>query len=257
MKWGRGYVHRPGCRAVTLVELLVSMAIVSSMLLALFFMTNSASLAWRNTEKRIDAYREARAALFFMTQDIQTAVVSDLTPFWVNPSESLVPISGDPPPLEHGSRLFFVTARERRSQADGENHGKLCLVGYYLSYSNGAYRLHRYFRSSDETFKRLRLHFDDPGTHPLFTGVVGTLTGDEVLARHVIDFKVTPYRIDWTTQDPWPEDERPAFVELRLRAFNEAAAALFNSPSDWWDENHPAYRDNVETFIARVPMDPR
>ncbi|HEX8371373.1 MAG TPA: prepilin-type N-terminal cleavage/methylation domain-containing protein [Chthoniobacterales bacterium] len=70
-----------GARAFTLTELLVTMAILSSFILLLFAVVDGTTQTWNQSEQRVDSFREARAALFIITRDLQTMVPApDLGP---------------------------------------------------------------------------------------------------------------------------------------------------------------------------------
>jgi len=69
--------------AFTLIELIVSMAIFSIMLLILVSFFNDAQRAWTGSAARAEVYENARIALDLITRDLQCAYYSeDETPFW-------------------------------------------------------------------------------------------------------------------------------------------------------------------------------
>ena len=66
----------PKNAAFTLTELLVSMAILSGLIVLLFAVVDGTTKTWNQSEQRVDAFREARAALFVISRDLQTMVPS-------------------------------------------------------------------------------------------------------------------------------------------------------------------------------------
>jgi prepilin-type N-terminal cleavage/methylation domain-containing protein len=226
--------------AFTLTELLVAMAVFSGLILLLFSVVDQTTTAWRQSEQRVDAFREARAALFVIGRDLQSFIkahdvapadgVADFGYFFVNPDGSGntdVTFSGVASNAE-GDRLFFLTAQPGGAQNNAR--GEICSVGYYLNYSTppanamtGAgnyFTLHRYFRNSDATFGPLQNYI--AGSSSILMNAAST--ADEVLARNVVDFRVRPYRADGTSPSPWDTRETPAFIELSLTAYNYSVA---------------------------------
>jgi prepilin-type N-terminal cleavage/methylation domain-containing protein len=61
-------------RAFTLIEMLVSISILSLMLVAMSQITSLSEQAWRMEQNRIDNYTKARAMLNMMTDDLEHAV---------------------------------------------------------------------------------------------------------------------------------------------------------------------------------------
>jgi prepilin-type N-terminal cleavage/methylation domain-containing protein len=225
----------------TLTELLVAMAVFTGLILLLFSVVDQTTKAWRQSEQRVDAFREARAALFVIGRDLQSFVkahdaapadgAADFGYFFVNPDgigNTDVTFSGVASDAE-GDRLFFLTAQPGGAQNNAR--GEICSVGYYLNYSappanamtgsRDYFTLHRYFRNSDGTFEPLRNYI--AGSNPVLMHAASTV--DEVLARNVVDFRVRAYRADGTSPSPWDQRETPAFIELSMTAYNYSVAA--------------------------------
>lgn len=163
-------------RGFSLVELLVAVAVLSTMMVLLFGFFDQATQAWQTSERKIDAFREARAALHFLRRDLQSMVVDANIP-WVMyndpqaisdapPPGGFGPIRSGAPPVAHGDTLFFVSRQPLDAQEAG-SLGDLCAVGYYLRYSpdltvteagtgriRSTYKLHRYFRSSNAAWEQ-------------------------------------------------------------------------------------------------------
>jgi prepilin-type N-terminal cleavage/methylation domain-containing protein len=126
--------------AFTLIEVLVASAVLS-ILMAVMFAALSTSLSlWRNTDSKMIADREARAAHLMLARDLANAVVPADTKFW--------------PRLQTNSPnifLQFLTAAPAEFQPSvGGANGDVCYVEY--SIPAGTDKLMRFFYGSDKTF---------------------------------------------------------------------------------------------------------
>jgi prepilin-type N-terminal cleavage/methylation domain-containing protein len=163
-------------RGFSLVELLVAVAVLSTLMVLLFGFFDQATQAWQASERKIDAFREARAALYYIRRDLQSMVVNDHIP-WVMyndpqaisdapPPNGFGPIRAGAPPVAHGDTLFFISRQPLDAQ-EANSLSDLCAVGYYLRYSpdltvaeagtgriRSTYKLHRYFRSSNAAWEQ-------------------------------------------------------------------------------------------------------
>ncbi|NJK91602.1 MAG: prepilin-type N-terminal cleavage/methylation domain-containing protein [Blastochloris sp.] len=278
-------------QAFSLVELLVSMAILSTLMVLLFSFFEQATRAWQNSEKKVDAFREARAALYYLKKDLE-ALYADGTEstdgtvpfFYFDDPRNLAPISYSgatlSTPAAHGDALFFISAQSSDAQDSAKGRSDLCAVGYYLVYDRDSsaigttrrsYRLLRYFHSSDETW-RLPI---DPALTPssgllpflqsvqagsadnalLFPPAKGTVTGDEVIARNVINFQVTPLKSDFSNfSTTGPILRRPAFFDISLTALNLETAQKLNTQEDWHNTSSKLFLENAQVFTLRVAV---
>jgi prepilin-type N-terminal cleavage/methylation domain-containing protein len=71
-----------GAAAFTLLELLVSMAVMAIVLAVMFVALSTSMSLWRNTDSKIASDREARAVEFLLARDLGNAVVPAQTNFW-------------------------------------------------------------------------------------------------------------------------------------------------------------------------------
>lgn len=126
--------------AFTLIEVLVSSAILS-ILMAVMFAALSTSLSlWRNTDSKMIADREARATHLMLARDLANAVVPADTKFW-------------PRLRTNGPNIFLqlLTAAPTEFQPSvGMNSGDVCYVEY--SIPAGTNKLMRFFYGSEQTF---------------------------------------------------------------------------------------------------------
>lgn len=66
----------------TLLELLVSMAVMSIVLAVMFVALSTSMSLWRNTDSKIASDREARAVEFLLARDLANIVIPAQTNFW-------------------------------------------------------------------------------------------------------------------------------------------------------------------------------
>lgn len=134
-----GSCERPA-DAFTLIEVLVSSAILS-VLVAVMFAALSTSLSlWRNTDSKMITDREARAAHLMLTRDLANAVVPADTKFW-------------PRLKTNGPNIFLqllTMAPAEFQPLVGVNSGDVCYVEY--SIPAGTDKLMRFFYGSGDTF---------------------------------------------------------------------------------------------------------
>jgi len=247
--------------AFSLLELLVAVSVLSILLVILLNIVQGATNLWRTSENKVEAYREARAALQVMSSDLRNALASTNTAFF------RTNISGYP----SATNLAFLTTLPISSQ-NPASLSDVCTVGYFLAYSNkspvaGAtgrqsYNLYRYFVESNETFASL------------ITDAAAVLDFDsefppEILARNVVSFNAT-YSVTnssgnfttWTTQNAtYP---MPNLVEITITAVNNERTMRFGarSASGEWDKfSQPDndidladYRKNTKTFTTRINL---
>lgn len=247
----------------TLAELLVSMAILSGLILLLFSIVDQTTHIWSTSEQRVDAFREARAALYTIARDLESVISSpdadvdgapDFNYFFVNPARTGVTdvtFTGVAEDAE-GDRLFFLTSQSLSSQGNAAKN-ETCSVGYYLDYVPGqpnAFKLFRYFMNSNETFARLKDYTS--GTSTVL--MQASSATNECLARNVIYFSVTAYDNSMTAVSPWQKDHTPAAIELSITAYSYTAANSFASRSDWLDVTSPRNRRSKQTFTTRISL---
>ena len=87
---------RPAARSFTLIELMCASTLLSVILLMMVGMQDQMSKAWKNSNRRMDATREARAALRMMSSDLGNLFFrtnTDGSTMAYNPNESPVPMA--------------------------------------------------------------------------------------------------------------------------------------------------------------------
>jgi hypothetical protein len=278
-------IQQKSVAAFSLLELLVSMTILSTLMLMLFGFFDQATRAWQNSEKKVDAFREARAALFFLKRDLEGLWMDETIPLFHFDDPALLgnlirPAPTLDTPAEHGDALFFLSAQSAEAQDSAKGKSVFCAVGYYpvfdrdpqaLSIQRSSYRLLRYFKSSDETWQSgakgclpflISVAAGSPDYLSLFVPPIATTTGDEVIARNVINFKVRPLDADYVELAKAGTGlilEKPAFFEISLTALNLETAQNLATQSDWHKSapnynNSNLFQQNAQEFKLRVAV---
>ncbi len=123
----------------SLIEVLVASAVLS-IVLAILLGTLSASMSlWRNTENKLGADREGRAAEQLLAQDLANAVVPATPGLW---------------PRVQNETLQFLTLRPTDYQdKDAGDWGDVCFVEYRIS--EDGFSLTRAFNGSKWTYENV------------------------------------------------------------------------------------------------------
>ena len=242
--------------AFSLLELLVAVSVLSILLVILLNIVQGATNLWRTSENKVEAYREARAALQVMSSDLKNILPStNLAFFRTN--------------LTNSPSFGFLATLPLSSQNPGSSLSDVCTVGYFLAYSNkspvaGAtgrqsYNLYRYFLESNETFVNLTANSTSALTTSFDTNHF------EILARNVVSFNAT-YSVTnssgnfttWTQNATYP---MPNLVEITITAVNNERTMRFGarSASSEWDTfsantTSSDYLKNTKTFTTRIPL---
>jgi GxxExxY protein len=246
--------------AFSILELLVAVSVLSILLVVLLNIVQGATSLWRGSENKVEAYREARAALQLISSDLRNTLASTNTNFF------RTNISGYPNP----TNLTFLATLPLSSQ-NTNSLGDVCTVGYFLKYDNKSaltnalgrqsYNLYRYFVESNETFTNL--------TGNSTTAVTASFDTNhcEILARNIIGFKPTYYSVtngtNFTNWNPGTNTPIPHMVEITITAVNNERTMRFGarSASSEWDAfssptntTNSDYLKNTKTFTTRIPL---
>jgi uncharacterized protein (TIGR02599 family) len=267
----------------SLTELLVSMAILTTLMVLLFGFFEQATRSWQNSEKKADAFREARAALTYLKRDLEGLRVEGSLPFfYFDDPHDFSPIDYSGPTLEtpaaHGDALFFMSSQSPEAQDRSKSKSDLCTVGYYLVYDKDAsapdstpksYRLLRYFKSSDEAWQTAAyglfpflqsVQYGSPNHTLIFPAANGNNSGDEVIARHVINFQARPLNSNYQPlTGSGALVEKPTFFDLSLTALNLESAQKLKDREDWHRSapdynNSLLFKQNAQEFRVRVAI---
>lgn len=228
------------------------MALLGILLVVLLNTIQSATALWRGSENRMEAYREARAALHVMSSDLAGFAPS------TNTAHFRTNVSAD-------NQLAFIALLPQSSQADGD-YGDVCAVGYFLGYGSKspigtgesqAYNLYRYFLGSNGTFSSLSSGSDLFPDNEFGPGQ----DNSEILARNVINFSVTGLATSASGFTHWtqsPDDPSPDLLEIKITALNNERASRLQTQAEWdayrTDTNAPDFLKNTKTFIKRIKL---
>lgn len=249
-------------RAFTILELLVAMAVLAILVVMMMGLVTSATTLWKQSENRVDAFREARAALTIISRDLGNLLASTNTNYFLLNSHgafSKVP-SGAETHEHRAGAIFFLASLPKNAQ-DPVSLSDACEVGYFLGFertkaggsnSQPTLNLYRFFRSSNPTFSNLL-------AGSLFGNATIGPTGEEMLARNVREFRITPliftngaYSTNFTPSTNKPV---PDALEIAITAVNQEAARRFTNKSDWTAPAPPAALTNAQhTFITRIHL---
>lgn len=233
-------------RGFTLIELMVSMAIGSILLLAAASLLGSSGENYERVGGGVAAEREARALITQLSSDLSTAMFHKNGVF----ETSSTAWSSD--------RIGFLSLQPADAQSDAGRIGDLCAVNYYikdLSISGKNVRcLMRGFRESRDTFDSL-----GKGSVPSLFSPQDAI--DEPVAFGVVSFEVSPKSrdasgkwIDWVRNDV----AGPEALETRLIVARRGLAARLESTADWdgsdllGDPAEPDRNKDLESFTAMI-----
>tara|TARA_R110002096_G_scaffold147220_11_gene306942 strand:+ start:15189 stop:16286 length:1098 start_codon:yes stop_codon:yes gene_type:complete len=209
----------------SLLEVLISMTLLSALVLALAGMLDPVLKTWSNGEKRVARFQGARAALELITREVTPAVVDTRMQFVVMPAELLGDVGARHVAANSPAMLWMAPLGERN---------RLYCVGYYLSRDPDAkrYRLKRLFVSPN----------DPNGYHPK------TVNESEIRGE---DVHTSPVDASWFTnnwdetafddEDPQNEDVVVATVADGVIAFWIQCYDLLGNPIPWMSASdvHP------------------
>jgi type II secretory pathway pseudopilin PulG len=254
--------NRRSRAAFTLVELLIATGITVAMVLMLGLMLGSLMSSASHATERVDAFRDARAALQMIERDtrnlvrtqwdIRTSPIPTPTPIPITRAAAyfaLKDIYADPATAgNHNQQLYALVAAKTTASS-----GDVCAVGYYCQWDNQlhAYSLRRFFRDSAATFAVIQ----GAGSYAADSVLYVPGASDAVMAAYVWNLKITmynsggavintyPYICDPNATTPSP---LPAAIEIAFNAMSPQAArtvmSVSSSANDWMDTTTPNYQ---------------
>jgi hypothetical protein len=156
------------------------MAILAVIVVLLLVITTGTSQHVRDSTRRRDASREARAGLEFLTEDLHSAVLTTNPPTLV--------ISGGTN-QETGQQLSFLVSESPEKRAPG-SVGDLAAVSYFVSKApdnSGALNLYRFHLAGNQ----LNEAFEKGGVENLYSTASATNKNTtELLSRNIVKFEV-------------------------------------------------------------------
>jgi type II secretory pathway pseudopilin PulG len=246
----------PRERGFTLAELLIATGVTVIIVVLLGTMLGSVLNTASRANQRIDAFRDARAALQMMERDL-----SNLVPTQWNIQTSPVPTPAPIPitrpsayfALENniyadpaaGNQQLFALVAVKAGGSPTPSVGDVCAVGYYCRWEGNRYTLRRFFRDSAHTFSVLQ----NAGSYAADAALYDLNAPDarsDLLAAYVWNFKVAMYDPSGNLQTTYPYicDQSattptllPAAIEISFNAMSSQAArtvmSVTSDPNDW------------------------
>jgi len=208
---------RAGARSFTLIELMCASTLLSVILLMMVGMQDQMSKAWKNSNRRMDATREARAALRMMSSDLGNLFFrtnTDGSTMAYNPNESPVPMAilndaarkltlPSMNNVQAGSvALFALVQRQPTVPNPSALFDEFSAVGYYIGLgtnvnvngvSQTTYNLYRYFRTGTNLTPALIAYLQAESPTASVAGIFAPSADDEILARNACNLQVTVY----------------------------------------------------------------
>src|SRR5438132_1969395 len=264
--------------AFTLVELLIATGITVAMVLMLGLMLGSLMGSASHATERVDAFRDARAALQMIERDLRNLVRTQWSP---DPFSSPTPTPGtsrpvtllaayfavdnlysDPAP---GNQQLYALVADQTTPSSGD----VCAVGYYCRWDDQlrAYSLRRFFRNSADTFNVIQ----NAGTYAADSVLYVPGASDAVMAAYVWNLKITMYNSGGAVINTYPylcdpnattPNPLPAAIEIAFNAMSPQAArtvmSVSSSPNDWMDTTTQNYQrlilPHVYQFRSRIDL---
>jgi prepilin-type N-terminal cleavage/methylation domain-containing protein len=264
----------------TLIEVLVSVAAASIMMLALMQGVTQASRNWVTQTKAFSTQRELRTALRLLADDLAAAVPVRAAP--IVPGVVAAPalrqqfILETPQDSYRSSKLAFFRAAPLSLQRETpEAEGDLELVFYGVAHTPRpsptgvgdqvmTQKLVRRVLSPAETMNRLHNHLVELGpliTPEDWTALEKASDGTEILAEQVIRFQVRatanrPRPGQKFIADPiWNPANMPDAVQIALMVTNRETAGLLNTETDW--RGHGNLSELITNSTPDDPLDDR
>lgn len=254
----------------TLAELLIATGVTAIIVVLLGTMLGSVLSTASRANQRIDAFREARAALQMIERDL-----SNLVPTQWNQTSPPSPITRpaayfalkniytDP---AAGNQQIFGLIAVKAAGSPTPSVGDVCAVGYYCRWEGNRYTLRRFFRDSTHTFSVLQNAASYAADSDLYDLNAADARND-VLAAYVWNFKVAMYNASGNLQTTYPYicDQSatiptllPAAIEISFNAMSPQAArtvmSVSSSPADWMTMNVNLVNPHTYQFRTRINL---
>jgi hypothetical protein len=253
--------------------MIVAVAVTMGLVLLMTQVIGQSNTIWTRSNESLDTFREARAALQMMAQEIGQVramalpkVIFPLLAFQAHPDTD--------PEDTRNQEVYALTSTPNTGRAD------FCAIGYFCRWNTdiSAYTLCRQFTKSDDTFLGMQQVFK--GTTPVAPAAAfallykrpadgGSAVVDD-LASYIWDLHFyLPANLNGLTppqSTTWPYGpfslELPPWIEVRCKALGAAAAKhLAQAPvsrDTWFSPTSPAYRTAIrpyeKEFVTRISL---
>jgi type II secretory pathway pseudopilin PulG len=258
----------------TLVELLIATGITVAIVLMLGLMLSSLLSTASHATQRVDAFRDARAALQMMERDVRNLVRTHWSP---DPFSNPTPTPGTVRPLTLPAAYFAseniyadpVTGNQQLyalvAAKTTASSGDVCAVGYYCRWDDQlhAYTLRRFFRNSADTFAVIQ----GAGSYAADSVLYVPGASDAVMAAYVWNLKITMYNSGGAVINTYPyicdpdattPNPLPAAIEISFNAMSPDAArtvmSVSSNPADWMNMNPNLVAPHAYQFRSRINL---
>src|SRR5882724_8728138 len=257
----RAVVLRGG--GFTLVELLIATGITVAIVLMLGWMLSSLMSTASHATQRVDAFRDARAALQVMQRDLRNLVRTQ----WTTPTQpqtlptayfALDNIYTDP---VAGNQQLYALVSAKTTASSGD----VCAVGYYCRWDDQlhAYTLRRFFRDSAATFAVMQA----AGSYAADSVLYVPGASDAIMAAYVWNLKITMYDSGGAVINTYPyicdpdattPKTLPAAIEISFNAMSPQAArtvmSVTSDPSVWMNMDANLVKPHAYQFRSRINL---
>lgn len=211
-------------RGFTLLELLVSLAVGSLVILIILASLLRGSKDYKRIDERRHASLEARSALHAIANDLRSATW-DSTSLFYQKSQATWPEDS----------VGFFLSKPRSSQSSQEAIGDMCYVYYYTAITadqRGVSRkLFRQFISSQKAFELLKNKSD-----PLLIPPTNNPEEDEPIAFDIAGIRIEPFYYDsqkkaiaWSPTHTSPPD----YIDITLFITDKSTRIHLVTGDDW------------------------
>jgi len=239
--------HHSKRRAFTLLELLISVAITVAIVAMLGRVLVATTTIYQTADQRMDAFRDAKAALQLMTRDLSQANING-DPKMLN----LAQYSSDG---SYAKEAYAITPIKNKGKSD------LCSVGYYLDWdsSSKTYSLRRFAKDSDTIIGSLAK--TPPDWAALYDRTNGTTP--ETIASYVWDLQLRPGQGVNAVKPALVPTNQWNWLEIRFKAMSVKAGQKLKvlsavTQATWNDPTSIEYRKyilpNEQQFVTRVSL---
>ena len=246
----------------TLVELLIATGITVAIVLMLGLMLSSLMSTASHATQRVDAFRDARAALQVMQRDLRNLVRTQ----WTTPTQpqtlptayfALDNIYTADPVAGNQQLYALVSAKTTASSGD------VCAVGYYCRWDDQlhAYTLRRFFRQFSLADMQAW------GSYAADSVLYVPGASDAVLAAYVWNLKITMYDSGGAVINTYPyicdpdattPKTLPAAIEISFNAMSPQAArtvmSVTSDPSVWINMDANLVKPHAYQFRSRINL---
>ena len=192
--------------AFTLIEIMVASVIMVILTGLVIQITSEVLKVWNRSSGKLSANAEARIALEFLTQDLETAVLRNNGKQWFRVEAPIDP--GGPYTDQTVALKLFSPALDRDQSVSGD----ICAIGYQLDFgpaykgaNDNVYALYRKIVNPVDTFDYVMGSSGDPVQDSLLGGQWDSIVDEperaNYLAGNILEFKVFLCTDDGTGAD--------------------------------------------------------